>query len=69
MEAVSFYDPQNFTWPFGSHIAVVEIDPDTGETKLIRYVAVDDIGNVINPMIVDGMLHGGVAQGVGQALT
>ena len=68
LEAVSFFDPQNFTWPFGTHIAVVEIDEVTGETKLVRYVAIDDVGNVINPMIVDGMVHGGIAQGVGQAL-
>jgi carbon-monoxide dehydrogenase large subunit len=68
LEAVSFFDPENFTWPFGSHICVVEVSPDTGETKVLRYVAVDDIGNVINPMIVDGMLHGGIAQGIGQAM-
>jgi carbon-monoxide dehydrogenase large subunit len=68
LEATSFYDPQNFTWPFGCHVAVVEVDGDTGEVKLKRYIAVDDIGNVINPMIVDGMVHGGVAQGAGQAL-
>lgn len=68
LEAVSFFDPENFTWPFGCHICVVEIDPDTGQTKVLRYVAVDDIGNVVNPMIVDGMLHGGIAQGIGQAL-
>lgn len=68
LEAVSFYDPENFTWPFGCHIAVVEIDPDTGDVKLKRYVAVDDVGKVINPMIVDGMVHGGVAQGAAQAL-
>ncbi len=68
LEAVSFFDPENFTWPFGTHIAVVEIDEVTGETKLARYVAIDDVGNVINPMIVDGMVHGGIAQGVGQAL-
>ena len=68
LEAVSFFDPENFTWPFGTHISVVEIDPETGQIKLLRYVAVDDIGNVINPMIVDGMVHGGIAQGVGQAL-
>ncbi len=68
LEAVSFFDPENFTWPFGTHIAVVEIDEMTGETKLVRYVAIDDVGNVINPMIVDGMVHGGIAQGVGQAL-
>ena len=66
--ATSFYDPANFTYPFGTHIAVVEIDRDTGTVKLLRYVAVDDVGNVINPMIVDGQLHGGIAQGIGQAL-
>jgi carbon-monoxide dehydrogenase large subunit len=68
LEAVSFFDPENFTWPFGCHICVIEIDPDTGESKILRYVAVDDIGNVINPMIVDGMVHGGIAQGIGQAM-
>ena len=69
LEAVSIFDPQNFTWPFGTHIAVVEIDGDTGEVELQKYVAIDDVGNVINPMIVEGMVHGGVVQGVGQALT
>ncbi|MEL6140945.1 MAG: xanthine dehydrogenase family protein molybdopterin-binding subunit [Bacteroidota bacterium] len=64
----SFYDPANFTYPFGCHIAVVEVDRDTGKVKLKRFIAVDDVGNVINPMIVDGQIHGGVAQGVGQAL-
>ena len=68
LEAVSIFDPQNFTWPFGTHIAVVEVDGDTGEVELQKYVAVDDVGNVINPMIVEGMVHGGVVQGVGQAL-
>ena len=68
LEAVSIFDPQNFTWPFGTHIAVVEVDGDTGEVELQKYVALDDVGNVINPMIVEGMVHGGVAQGVGQAL-
>ena len=68
LEAVSFFDPQNFTWPFGTHIAEVEIDEETGETSVVRYVAVDDVGNVINPMIVDGMVHGGIAQGIGQAV-
>ena len=68
LEALSYFDPKNFTWPFGTHIAVVEVDPDTGEVDLLRYVAVDDVGKVINPMIVDGMIHGGVAQGIGQAL-
>ena len=68
LEATSYFDPKNFTWPFGAHIAVVEVDSDTGEVQLVRYIAVDDVGNVINPMIVDGMVHGGIAQGVGQAL-
>jgi carbon-monoxide dehydrogenase large subunit len=68
LEATSFFDPPNFTFPFGTHIAVVEVDVETGQTTLLRYVAVDDVGNVINPMIVDGQLHGGIAQGVSQAL-
>jgi carbon-monoxide dehydrogenase large subunit len=68
LEATSFYDPSNFTFPFGAHIAIVEVDPATGVVHLKRYIAVDDVGNVINPMIVDGMLHGGIAQGIAQAL-
>ena len=68
LEFTSFYDPSNFTYPFGTHIAVVEVDIATGQTTLLRYVAVDDVGNVINPMIVDGQMHGGIAQGVAQAL-
>jgi aerobic carbon-monoxide dehydrogenase large subunit len=68
LEATSFFDPTNFTYPFGTHIAMVEVDADTGQVKLLRYVAVDDVGNVINPMIVEGQLHGGIAQGVAQAL-
>ncbi|GAB3179070.1 xanthine dehydrogenase family protein molybdopterin-binding subunit [Telluribacter humicola] len=64
----SFYDPANFTYPFGCHIAVVEVDKETGKVKLKRFIAVDDVGNVINPMIVDGQIHGGLAQGIGQAL-
>ena len=64
----SFYDPANFTYPFGCHIAVVEVDKETGEVKLKRFIAVDDVGNIINPMIVEGQIHGGVAQGVGQAM-
>ena len=68
LEATSFFDPSNFTYPFGTHIAMVEVDPDTGQVTLHRYIAVDDVGNVINPMIVDGQLHGGIAQGVAQAL-
>ena len=64
----SFYDPTNFTYPFGCHVAIVEIDKETGQVKLKRFVAVDDVGNIINPMIVDGQIHGGLAQGIGQAL-
>jgi len=64
----SFYDPSNFTYPFGCHIAVVEVDKETGKVDLKRFIAVDDVGNVINPMIVEGQIHGGVVQGVGQAL-
>ena len=68
LEALSYFDPKNFTWPFGTHVCIVEVDPDTGEVKVLRYIAVDDVGNVINPMIVDGMVHGGITQGIGQAL-
>ncbi|HEX2710659.1 MAG TPA: molybdopterin cofactor-binding domain-containing protein, partial [Candidatus Acidoferrales bacterium] len=68
LEAVAYFDPPNFVWPFGTHIAVVEVDPETGNVDLQRYAAVDDCGNVINPMIVDGQIHGGVAQGIAQAL-
>jgi carbon-monoxide dehydrogenase large subunit len=68
MDFSSFYDPANFTYPYGAHVAIVEVDKDTGHTKLKRFIAVDDVGNVINPMIVDGQIHGGLAQGIGQAL-
>ncbi|MFQ5771227.1 MAG: xanthine dehydrogenase family protein molybdopterin-binding subunit, partial [bacterium] len=68
LEENAFWDPKNFTFPFGTHIAVVEVDPETGKVKILRYVAVDDVGNVINPMIVEGQVHGGIAQGVAQAL-
>jgi carbon-monoxide dehydrogenase large subunit len=68
LEEQAFYDPVNFTYPGGAHIAEVEIDPATGVVDLLSYVAVDDIGRVINPMIVKGQLHGGIVQGVGQAL-
>jgi carbon-monoxide dehydrogenase large subunit len=68
MEASQFYDPPNFVYPFGTHIAVVEVDSETGAVQLKRYIAVDDCGPQINPMIVEGQIHGGVVQGVGQAL-
>jgi carbon-monoxide dehydrogenase large subunit len=68
LEATAVYDPPNFSWPGGAHAAVVEVDIETGDVQLIRYVAVDDVGKVVNPMIVDGQIHGGLAQGVAQAL-
>src|SRR5262249_59430635 len=68
LEATSFWDPANFVFPFGTHVAVVEVSAESGKVKLLRYVAVDDVGKVINPMIVDGMVHGGIAQGAAQAL-
>ena len=64
----AFYDPENFTYPAGAHIAEVEVDEATGVVQLVNFVAVDDFGHVINPMIVDGQVHGGLAQGAGQAL-
>jgi carbon-monoxide dehydrogenase large subunit len=64
----AFYDPTNFTFPAGVHIAEVEVDPDTGVTKVVNWTAVDDFGVVINPMIVEGQVHGGIAQGIGQAM-
>ena len=66
--ATHFWEPPNFTFGFGTHIAVTEIDAETGHIKIRRYVAVDDCGNIINPLIVDGQVHGGVAQGIGQAM-
>jgi carbon-monoxide dehydrogenase large subunit len=68
LEEQAFYDPVNFTFPCGAHIAEVEIDPETGAVELLGYVAVDDIGTVVNPMIVEGQIVGGVVQGLGQAL-
>jgi aerobic carbon-monoxide dehydrogenase large subunit len=64
----AFYDPSNFTFPAGCYICEVEVDPDTGRTEIVQFVAADDFGNIINPMIVEGQVHGGIAQGVGQAL-
>jgi carbon-monoxide dehydrogenase large subunit len=68
LEATYFFEPENFTYPFGTHICVVEVEPETGDIHIRRYVAVDDVGNVINPLLVDGQVHGGIAQGLGQAL-
>jgi len=66
--ATHFWEPANFTFPFGAHIVVTDIDQDTGQIAIRRYIAVDDCGNILNPLIVDGQVHGGVAQGLGQAL-
>ncbi len=68
LEETAFYDPKNFTFPAGAHVCEVEIDPDTGVVDVVGYAVADDFGHVINPMIVEGQVHGGVAQGVGQAL-
>ncbi len=68
LEATSFYDPPNFVFPYGAHLAIVEVDPETGNVDLQRYIAIDDCGPQINPMIVEGQVHGGVVQGIGQAL-
>jgi carbon-monoxide dehydrogenase large subunit len=68
LDETSYYDPEDCTYPFGTHICVVELDRDTGKVHINRYFAVDDVGKVINPMIVDGQIHGGVTQGIAQAL-
>jgi carbon-monoxide dehydrogenase large subunit len=68
LEATATYDPSNFSWPGGAHAAVVEVDTETGDARLVRYVAVDDVGAVVNPLIVEGQVHGGVTQGIATAL-
>ena len=68
LTAIATWDPKNFTWPFGTHVCVVEVDTETGATEFLRYVAVDDCGVVINPMIVEGQVHGGLAHGIAEAL-
>ena len=68
LEEAATYDPANFSWPGGAHAAVVEVDTETGDTRLVRYVAVDDVGNPVNPQIIDGQVHGGVTQGIAAAL-
>jgi carbon-monoxide dehydrogenase large subunit len=68
LEATATYDPPNFSWPAGAHAAVVEVDTETGDARLVRYVAVDDVGQVVNPLIVDGQVHGGITQGIAAAL-
>jgi carbon-monoxide dehydrogenase large subunit len=68
LEETTFYDPENFVFPFGAHACVVDVDAETGKVKVVRYVAVDDCGNAINPMLIDGQVHGGIVHGIGQAL-
>ena len=68
LEETMFYDPENFVFPFGAHACIVDVDVETGKTKVVRYVAVDDCGPPINPMLIDGQIHGGVVHGIGQAL-
>jgi len=68
LEETHFFEPSNFTFPFGTHIVLAEVDPETGDVEILRYVAVDDVGNMINPLLVHGQIHGGIAQGTGQAL-
>jgi carbon-monoxide dehydrogenase large subunit len=68
LEETYVYDPPNFSWPSGAHVAIVEVDTETGAVELLRYIAVDDVGTVVNPIIVEGQIHGGLAQGVAQAL-
>ena len=68
LDATSFYEPSACTFPFGTHIAVVEVDPQTGQTKFLKYVAVDDCGKILSPLLVEGQIHGGIAQGIAQAM-
>ncbi len=68
LEETTFYDPENFVFPFGAHACVVDVDPETGKTRVVRYVAVDDCGNAINPLLIDGQVHGGIVHAIGQAL-
>ena len=68
LNGTAVYDPPNFTWPGGAHVCVVEVDVETGQTTIVDYVGVDDCGTIINPMIVEGQVHGGIAQGVAEAL-
>jgi carbon-monoxide dehydrogenase large subunit len=68
LEATRYFEPGNFVYPFGTHLAAIEIEADTGDVKILKYVCVDDCGNQLNPMLVEGQLHGGIAQGISQAL-
>ncbi len=68
LDETAFYDPVNFNFPFAAYICEVEVDPETGVTEVVKFTAVDDVGNIVNPMIVDGQVHGGIGQGISQAL-
>ena len=68
LEESSFYDPENFVFPFGAHACVVDVDAETGKVTVVRYLAVDDCGPAINPMLIDGQIHGGIVHAIGQAL-
>ena len=68
LEAEVFYDPSNFTYPFGTHICVVEVDPETGQVDFLKYLAVDDAGNILNPLLADGQVQGGIAHGIGHSM-
>ena len=68
LDETSFYDPENFVFPFGAHACVVDVDVETGKVEIVRWVAVDDCGTAINPMLIDGQVHGGITHGIGQAL-
>ena len=68
LEETTFYDPENFVFPFGAHACIVDVDAETGKVEVLRYVAVDDCGNPVNPLLIDGQIHGGVVHGIGQAL-
>jgi carbon-monoxide dehydrogenase large subunit len=68
LEELAFYDPNNFVFPFGAHAAIVDVDVETGKVRVVRYVAVDDCGPAINPLLIDGQVHGGIVHAIGQAL-
>jgi carbon-monoxide dehydrogenase large subunit len=68
LEEAAFFDPENFVFPFGAHACVVDVDAETGKVKIVRWIAVDDCGRQVNPMLVDGQIHGGVTHAIGQAL-
>ena len=68
LEASSFFEPENFTFPFGTHIVAVEVDRETGEVRIVQYVAVDDCGPQMNPLLVEGQVQGGIAHSIGQVL-